>query len=70
MDSLSQLPLKTLLENMQISEQRVHAITTPALAKGATVLVEQGVLEPFVEWVVEDFYGSEACKKVVEAVNS
>ncbi len=69
-DSLSQLPLKTLLENMQITEQRVHAITTPALAKGATVLVEQGVLEPFVEWVVEDFYGSEACKKVVEAVNS
>ncbi|MCG8394146.1 MAG: hypothetical protein MI745_13795 [Pseudomonadales bacterium] len=63
--SLETLPLKALLDGMKISEDKVREITTPALARGATVLVEQGVLEPFIEWVVEDFYGSEACKKII-----
>ena len=68
--SLSDMPLQTLLEGMKISEEQVREITTPALARGATVLIEQGVLEPFIQWVLDDFYQSEACKKAVEAVNS
>lgn len=65
--SLMEKPLKSVLEGMQISEERIREIATPALARGATVLVEQGVLEPFIEWVLDDFYQSEACKKVLES---
>lgn len=69
-DALSKKPLKDILAAMQISEEKIHEITTPALAKGATVLVEQGVLEPFIEWSLDDFYGSEECKKALDSVNS
>lgn len=64
--SLMDKPLKTVLEGMQISEERVREFATPALAQGATVLVEQGILEPFIEWVLDDFYQSEACKKIID----
>lgn len=63
--SLMEKPLKSVLEGMQISEERIREIATPALARGASVLVEQGVLEPFIEWVLDDFYQSEACKKII-----
>ncbi|MED5239410.1 MAG: hypothetical protein VX379_07525 [Pseudomonadota bacterium] len=69
-DALGKTTLADILAGMQISEDKIKEITTPALAKGATVLVEQGVLEPFIEWSLDDFYGSEACKKAVESVNS
>ena len=58
-------PLKSVLEGMQISEERIREIATPALARGASVLVEQGVLEPFIEWVLDDFYQSEACRNII-----
>ena len=60
------MPLQTLLEGMKISEEQVREITAPALARGATVLIEQGVLEPFIQWVLDDFYQSEACKKIID----
>ncbi len=65
--SLMDKPLKSVLEGMQISEERIREIATPALARGASILVEQGVLEPFIEWVLDDFYQSEACKKILES---
>ncbi len=61
------MPLQTLLDGMKISEEQVREITAPALARGATVLIEQGVLEPFIQWVLDDFYQSEACKKIVNS---
>ena len=63
--SLMEKPLKSVLEGMQISEERIREIATPALARGASVLVEQGVLEPFIEWVLDDFYQSEACRNII-----
>ena len=59
-------PLKSILDDMQISEERIREFTTPALARGATVLIEQGTLEPFIAWVLDDFYQSEACKKIID----
>ena len=64
--SLMEKPLKSVLEGMQISEERIREIATPALARGASVLVEQGVLEPFIEWVLDDFYQSEACRNIID----
>ncbi|MDX1805185.1 MAG: hypothetical protein R3292_14030 [Alcanivorax sp.] len=63
--SLSDMPLQTLLEGMQISEQQVRDITAPALARGATVLIDADVLAPFIQWVLDDFYQSEACQKII-----
>ena len=54
---------------MKISEDQVRQITAPALARGAAVLIEQGVLEPFIQWVLDDFYQSEACKAAIEKIN-
>ena len=67
--SLSDMPLQTLLDGMKISEDQVRQITAPALARGATILIEQGVLEPFIQWVLDDFYQSEACKAAIEKIN-
>ena len=64
--SLMDKPLKSILDGMQISEERIRELTTPALARGVTVLIEQGTLEPFIEWVLDDFYQSEACKKIID----
>jgi len=63
------MPLQTLLDGMKISEDQVRQITAPALARGAAVLIEQGVLEPFIQWVLDDFYQSEACKAAIEKIN-
>lgn len=64
-ESLSDKPLQSLLDGMKISQQSVHDIAAPALAKGAAVLIEEGVLAPFIQWVLDDFYQSDACKAVV-----
>lgn len=69
-DALCDKSLSDILSGMQISEERIREFTTPALARGATVLVEQGALEPFIAWSLDDFYGSEECRKAVESVNS
>ena len=38
----------------------------PALATGAAVLDQQGVLTPWIEQALGDFYDSDACKDVLE----
>ncbi len=69
-DALCEKTLADILSGMQISEDKIREFTAPALAKGASILVEQGVLEPFITWSLDDFYESEACKKALESVNS
>ncbi|EKF75739.1 hypothetical protein A11A3_02682 [Alcanivorax hongdengensis A-11-3] len=62
---LETLPLGKLLEGMKISEQQVRDLLAPALAQGAKVLVEAGVLEPLLQWTLDDFYQSDACKDAI-----
>lgn len=65
--ALSAMPLATLLENIQLPEEKFHALFAPAMAKGATVLVEQGALTPFIEWALDDFYQSDAFTAALES---
>ncbi|MZR63721.1 hypothetical protein [Alcanivorax sp. DP30] len=66
-EALCEKSLTDILSGMQISEEKIREFTAPALAKGASVLVEQGVLEPFIAWSLDDFYESETCKKIMNS---
>lgn len=65
-EALSEKSLADILAAMQISEEKIREFAAPALAKGASVLVAQGVLEPFISWSLDDFYQSEACRKIID----
>lgn len=65
-DKLMESPLDDLLKAMALPTERLHDMLAPALAKGATVLVEQDVVDPLVTWVLDDFYDSDACKAILD----
>jgi len=64
--SLLQKDLPALLKAMGTTPKKRSQSLAPALATGAAVLDQQGVLTPWLEQAVADFYDSDACKDVLE----
>lgn len=58
--------LPALLKAMGTTGKARTKVLAPALATGAGVLHQQGVLAPWVESALADFYDSEACQAVLE----
>lgn len=64
--SLESVTLRELLAAMQLDDQLLRNLLSPALGRGAVVLAEQQVLAPLVDWYLDDFYQSDACKAVFD----
>ncbi|MCH2558182.1 MAG: hypothetical protein MK005_12875 [Alcanivorax sp.] len=58
--------LPGLLKAMGTTPKQRSKVLAPALASGARVLDEQGVLTPWIENALGDFYDSEACRGVLQ----
>ena len=66
MQSLLEKDLPALLKAMGTTPKKRSQALAPALATGAAVLDQQGVLTPWIEQALGDFYDSDACKNVLE----
>ena len=64
--SLLEKDLPALLKAMGTTPKKRSQALAPALATGAAVLDQQGVLTPWIEQALGDFYDSDACKDVLE----
>ncbi|MEQ8261833.1 MAG: hypothetical protein RH947_16155 [Alcanivorax sp.] len=64
--ALLEKDLPALLKAMGTTPKKRSQSLAPALATGAAVLDQQGVLTPWLEQAVGDFYDSDACKDVLE----
>ena len=64
--ALLEKDLPALLKAMGTTPKKRSQALAPALAAGAAVLDQQGVLTPWIEQAVGDFYDSDACKDVLE----
>ncbi|HAB05477.1 MAG TPA: hypothetical protein DCE35_08600, partial [Alcanivorax sp.] len=64
--SLLEKDLPALLKAMGTTPKKRSQALAPALATGAAVLDQQGVLSPWIEQALGDFYDSDACKDVLE----
>lgn len=65
-EALTEWSLAALLKAQDTTAPARIKILAPALAKGAAVLNERQLLQPWVEQALGDFYDSEACLGVLE----